>query len=114
MIQKQPDFQKELHTNGFRATPERMRLLSVLWVSKRPLTVDEIGRKVDCNVVTIYRALNDLVKTGLVQRGIGAAGIEGDLRGDIRAAHFSYVKKDHHHHLVCVDCGFSKDCAVCA
>ncbi len=70
----QPDFRSELHERGFRATPERMRLLHVLWSAQRPLTVDEIGKKLDCNVVTLYRALNDLRVQGLVVRGIGAAG----------------------------------------
>ena len=109
----QPDFRQELHRNGFRATPERLRLVSILWAAKRPLTVDEIARKVNCDVSTIYRILNGLLGKGLIVRGIGAAGVEGDMRGDIRAAHFSYTRKDHHHHLVCADCGFTKQCVVC-
>lgn len=109
-----PDFGSLLRERGFRETHGRMRLLSILWSARRPLTVEEIARKVDLNVVTLYRALDDLVKSGLVARGIGASGIRGDTAGDIRAAHFSYARKDHHHHLVCVDCGYTKHCNTCA
>lgn len=109
-----PDFGKLLRLKGFRITPGRVRLLYTLWHAKRPLTVDEIARKLNLNVVTLYRALNDLMQKGLVSRGIGAAGAEGDLRGDIRAAHFSIMKAGHHHHLVCADCGFIRTCTNCA
>src|SRR5580693_8606790 len=98
MTRIQPDFREQLHEYGLRATPERIRLLSILSAAKRSFTVEELARKVDCNVVTIYRTLHTLLEKGLVARGIGAGGMEGDLRGDIRAAHFSYAKKDHHHH----------------
>jgi Fe2+ or Zn2+ uptake regulation protein len=109
-----PDFGIQLHEHGFRATPGRIRLLWTLWFAKRPLTVDEIARRINKDVVTVYRALEDLREAGLIVRGIGAAGISGDRKGDIRVAHFSYAKKDHHHHLICADCGFTKPCAVCA
>ena len=108
-----PDFAALLRVQGFKATPGRVALLRVLWLAKQPLTVDEISRKLDLNVVTVYRALNDFAHKGFVLRGIGAAGIDGDMRGDIRAAHFSYPDHLHHHHLVCVDCGFIKQCVNC-
>jgi Fe2+ or Zn2+ uptake regulation protein len=108
-----PDFRNILHERGFRQTPGRVRLLEILWSAKRPLTVEEIARRVDLNVVTLYRALNELARTGLIARGIGASGITGDITGDIRAAHFSYAREDHHHHLVCMDCGFVKTCTTC-
>jgi Fe2+ or Zn2+ uptake regulation protein len=112
-MQQTPDFGALLHSRGFRVTTGRIALLRKLWSAKRPLTVDEIGRQLDLNVATVYRALTDLTRKSLVIRGIGAAGIGGDLRGDIRAAHFSYPKDAHHHHLVCIDCGFIRTCATC-
>lgn len=96
------NFKELLQSKGFRATPGRIALLKALSLAKRPLTVDEIGRRLDLNVVTLYRALNDLADRGLLLRGLGT--------GD--AIHFSYPK-DHHHHMVCVGCGFSSKCAVC-
>ena len=95
-------FKKLLQERGFRATPGRIALLKMLSVAKRPLTVDEIGRRLDLNVVTLYRALNDLADEGLLLRGTGA--------GD--AMHFSYPV-NHHHHMICADCGFAAKCAVC-
>lgn len=96
------NFKEILQKRGFRATPGRIALLRTLSVAKRPLNVDEIGRRLDLNVVTLYRALNDLADEGLLLRGTGT----GDT------VHFSYPK-NHHHHLICADCGFSARCAVC-
>jgi Fe2+ or Zn2+ uptake regulation protein len=96
------DFKGMLQSRGFRATPGRIALLRTLYLAKHPLTVEEIARKLDLNVVTLYRALNDLADQNLLLRGIG--------HGD--AMHFSYPK-NHHHHLVCADCGFTASCAVC-
>lgn len=91
-----------LRESGFKATPGRVELLRTLWLARRPLTVGEIGRKLNLNVVTLYRALHDLAQAGLLLRGSGSA----------EAMHFSYPK-NHHHHLVCTDCGFINKCAVC-
>ena len=96
------DFKTLLRSRGFRATPGRVALLRTLWSAKRPLTVDEIGRWLDLNVVTLYRALNDIAQAGLLLRGSGV--------GD--AMHFSYPK-NHHHHMICTDCGFNLRCATC-
>jgi Fe2+ or Zn2+ uptake regulation protein len=97
------DFKAKLRSSGFRVTPGRVALLRALSIAKRPLTVDEIGKRLDLNVVTLYRALNDLADKGLLMRGSGS--------GD--AAHFSYPRGLHHHHLVCTDCGFIRQCATC-
>jgi Fe2+ or Zn2+ uptake regulation protein len=96
------NFQELLQKQGFRATPGRIALLEKLSKAKKPLRVDEIGRRLDLNVVTLYRALNDLADKGLLLRGSGV--------GD--AMSFSYPK-NHHHHMICADCGFASRCAVC-
>ncbi|MCE9644157.1 transcriptional repressor [Candidatus Parcubacteria bacterium] len=96
------DFKKLLHERGFRATPGRLELLRTLFIAKHPLNVDEIGKRLDLNVVTLYRALNDLADAGILLRGSG----EGD------AIHFSYPK-NHHHHMICTDCGFKTGCVTC-
>ena len=97
-----PDFADMLRSKGFRATPGRVRLLSLLYKQNRPLKVGEIAQYLDLNVVTLYRALEELAGTGLVRKGV-----EG------RTAHFAFARKDHHHHLVCVDCGYAKMCPAC-
>lgn len=96
------DLKEMLRMRGFRATTGRIALLHALKKATRPHTVEEIGKKLDLNVVTLYRALNDLADAGLLLRGNG--------KGD--AVHFSYPK-NHHHHMVCADCGFTDRCAVC-
>jgi len=96
------DFRELLQNKGFRATPGRIALLKALSVARRPMNVDEIGRRLNLNVVTLYRALNDLADKGLLLRGKGV----GDT------VHFS-CPKNHHHHMVCADCGFTKECTVC-
>ena len=96
------DFRSLLRKRGLRATPGRVALLRSLSAAKRPLTVNEIGRRLDLNVVTLYRALNDMADDGLLLRGSGSGN----------AVHFSYPR-NHHHHMVCADCGFAPACAVC-
>lgn len=97
------DCKDELRQAGSRATPGRLALLGVLEAARRPLTVKEIEVKLRAlNPVTLYRALEGLVVAGLVRKGV-----EG------RVAHFEYAGKPHHHHLVCVDCGFNKKCNTC-
>ena len=99
------NFTEKLRSRGFRATPGRIALLRALWSAKSGLTVGELSEKLDLNFVTVYRALHDLAEQGLVMRGV--------VTGDMRAMHFSYPKGMHHHHLVCSDCGFTKQCVTC-
>lgn len=96
------DFKKLLRDSGFRATPGRISLLQSLYRARKPLTVDELAGHLNLNIVTLYRALSELADSGLLLRGLGS--------GD--AMHFSYPK-NHHHHMVCTDCGYSTKCKVC-
>lgn len=97
------DCKDELRQAGSKATPGRLSLLKVLENASEPMTVKQIEKKLQrLNPVTVYRALESLVATGLVRRGVSG-----------RVAHFEYAGKPHHHHLVCVDCGFNKECSTC-
>ncbi len=97
------DCREELHQAGSRATPGRLGVLRLLERERKPLTVAQIAKKLsDLNEVTIYRILDTLAQAGLVRRG------ESN-----RVMHYEYAKKPHHHHLVCADCGFIKECATC-
>ncbi len=65
-----------------------------------PLTVGEIKKKVGRTVhtATIYRALSDLVESGVIRRV------------DIHARSARYESNaDHHHHIVCTECGLIED-----
>lgn len=93
---------RQLRAVGLRATQGRMALLHALEGARRPLSAQEIGKRLDLNIVSVYRALEQLVEKGLVRQG-----------SDGRVSHFSYGPAPHHHHMVCSDCGFSARCAAC-
>jgi Fe2+ or Zn2+ uptake regulation protein len=99
-MDEKPDFKQLLRSRGFKATPGRIGLLSVLWSAGAPLTVEDLAKRQKLNIVTLYRALETLANEGLLLRGNGDDGV----------AHFSYPRGMHHHHLMCMDCGFIKTC----
>jgi len=61
------------------------------------MSVAELKRAVRVNEVTLYRALEALAAAGLVRRGVKD-----------RVARYEYAARPHRHHLVCVECGFTK------
>ena len=100
------DCKEELNAAGFRATPGRLKLLGVLERARQPLSVSDIlersnGRLLD--QVSLYRALESFADRGLLRKG---------MRDGV--VHYEYAQKPHHHHLVCSDCGFIKQCVPCA
>ena len=96
------DFKAMLRGRGLRATPGRVALLTLLKSVGKPLAVRDLGDKIkNLNQVTLYRALKDLADAGLVRRGVGPV-----MRYEIALG-------PHHHHLVCTDCGFARQCVTC-
>ena len=92
-----------LKTVGIRATPKRVALLHVLGKACEPLSAEILRSRVrGMDLVTIYRNLQEFVKTGIVQEVRFKDGI---VRYEI--AH------THHHHLVCTDCGFVEEIELC-
>jgi len=95
-------FTKLLRVAGLKATPGRIALLSYLQKNKKPMTVDSIekGLKGFLNKVTVYRALLDLTAARLV--------LKVDL-GHVHA-HYEFLDRhNHHHHIVCKNCGDIED-----
>jgi Fur family transcriptional regulator, ferric uptake regulator len=98
------DFKAHLRGKGLRATPGRVALLSLLRHAGQPLSVGEIlerSSKPLLDQVSLYRALESLADVGLLRRGVGSV------------MRYEYARSPHHHHLVCVDCGFTRMCANC-
>ena len=96
------DFKELLRSKGLRATPGRIVLLKLLKTSSKPLAVRDMASRVkSLNQVTLYRALEDLADAGLVRRGVGPV------------LQYEYAAHPHHHHLVCLDCGFARQCVAC-
>ena len=94
---------------GFKATPGRIALVTLLSETREPLTVTAIQEKLSAlstplNTVTLYRALEGLVDRGLVRKV------------DFQHPHAHYelvVGKKHHHHMVCNNCGDIEDIETC-
>jgi len=94
---------QRLHDAGFRLTNQREIIVHVLQKTEKHLSAEEIyiqTLKVNTSVglTTVYRTLDLLNQIGVVQKfdfGDGKARYE--LTSDPQ-------KKEHHHHLVCMQC----------
>jgi len=98
-----------LKQRGYRLTPQRRAVLSVVALSHEHLTPAAIYEKVHqehpgIGLVTIYRTLEILAELGLI--------CEVHAGGNCR----SYLVRrpaEHHHHLICSDCDAVVDFADC-
>lgn len=93
-----------LREAGYRATPGRIKLLTILSKERRPMTVDQIHKKVGhstINEVTLYRAIEALASANVVRRVNLQQG----------AAHYYELADEHHHHIVCTKCDRVEDFA---
>jgi Fe2+ or Zn2+ uptake regulation protein len=86
-----------------RLTPNREALLEVLHGARnRPLTIPEIvAARPSLAASTVYRNLGVLEQAGVVHRVM--------TRGDF--AYYELVEDltEHHHHMVCSNCGLVED-----
>ncbi|MCG8602341.1 MAG: transcriptional repressor [Verrucomicrobiales bacterium] len=102
MSQTSPDLESLLEDcaqNGLRRTSALRACLKVLLSSDQPLTLQEIGAKlnqeVECDPATVYRLVTRLEEKRIVRR-IGFHS---------RAAHYCLRISAHQDYLVCRDCG---------
>lgn len=100
------DFKTMLRDAGLKATPGRLVILDVLKKEKDPAAISEIYKKIGkkVNNVTVYRAIEDLVKAGIVR--------QIDF-GHTHAYYELIPGRNHHHHIVCKGCGDIEDVEVC-
>ena len=90
----------KLSKQGYRLTPQRMMILSVIENSDEHISAEEIYTQVVAryprvNLSTVYRTLELLKRLGLIYEmdlGEGHIGYHPEGRG-------------HHHHLICRNCG---------
>jgi Fur family ferric uptake transcriptional regulator len=85
---------------GYRLTPQRLMILSIISDSSGHVTADAIHEQVKeqypyVDISTVYRTLRLLRKLKLVT--------EADLGGGM--AHYELADRGAHHHLVCRGCG---------
>ncbi|MEN9413026.1 MAG: Ferric uptake regulator, Fur family [Candidatus Parcubacteria bacterium] len=96
-----------LRAHGFRVTTGRTKLLELLARAGTPLSIQKLHTLLrgTQDQATLYRTLTDLAAAGIVQRADMNTG----------TAHFEYTPgREHHHHVVCTDCGTVEDIDECA
>ena len=96
-----PTVSARLRRAGQRYTTARRALVDVLADARRPLTVAEVAetdRLVPLS--TTYRNLAVLTQVGVLHRFAGADCARFELAEDLT---------EHHHHLVCLNCGDVED-----
>lgn len=99
----------KLRQRGYKLTPQRRAVLNVIATSQEHLTPAAIYNRAkqehpSIGLVTIYRTLDILAELG----AICEVNPEGSSRSYlIRKA------SEHHHHLICSDCGAVVDFTAC-
>ena len=98
-----------LRTHGLKATPQRVQVLGLLAATKKPISIPELQEKAgkgagELDSVTLYRSLETLVEKSLARPV------------DLRHGHTDYeltTDREHHHHIVCENCGAIEDFEWC-
>lgn len=98
-----------LRDGGYRLTQQRRAILKVIIRRQDHLTPAEIHKEVceECpgiGLVTIYRTLDVLAEMGLI--------CEVHAKGSCRSYLFRRPS-EHHHHMICADCGKVIDFVNC-
>ena len=88
-----------LRKHGYRLTPQRHMILSVIQEAHEHLNIDQITERVQqrnpyVSLSTVYRTLELLKKLGLIR--------ENHLPGE--QPHYEAVEGHAHHHLICRRC----------
>jgi len=81
---------------GLKNTPARKLILGVFSSDCRPINAEFIYGKLkskNINQVTIYRTLSSLERADIIKKV------------DLRKGSAYYELADHHHHIICTDCG---------
>ncbi|HKZ51331.1 MAG TPA: Fur family transcriptional regulator [Dehalococcoidia bacterium] len=91
-----------LRGGGYRLTPQRLMILSIMHESLGHISAEEIyallrERYPYIDISTVYRNLHLLKRLGLIHE----ARLEGDT------VRFELAKGEQHHHLICRRCGRS-------
>jgi Fur family ferric uptake transcriptional regulator len=109
MVYTEKRIEHELHKHGFKVTPQRRIIIDAIMDSHEHLTPAAIHERVQrenssIGLVTIYRTIDVLAELGLI--------CEMHTGGNCR----SYLIRrpsEHHHHLICSDCGKVVDFTDC-
>ncbi|HEY7060154.1 MAG TPA: transcriptional repressor [Chloroflexota bacterium] len=89
---------QQLAAQGYRHTSTRVAIAEAIAARALPFTARELVQELAPRGIgraTVFRALDLLVQTGLLER----------LHGDVQCHSYTYCVPQHHHHLVCTSCG---------
>jgi Fur family ferric uptake transcriptional regulator len=108
-VYSEKKIEKELRKNGYKITPQRRTVMQAIIGSHEHLTPAALHQRVhrehpSVGLVTVYRTLEILAGLGLI--------CETHAGGSCR----SYLMRrpsEHHHHLICSDCGRVIDFTDC-
>jgi Fur family ferric uptake transcriptional regulator len=94
-----------LHRVGQRYTPNRRALVQALSSARRPLAIgDLLGGRKGVPQSSAYRNLTVLEHAGVIRRVVTA--------GDFARFELGEALTEHHHHLVCSNCGRVEDVGI--
>lgn len=90
-------YRKIIKEKGLSLTEKRVDILRTLDISKKPLTIDNLKKKLatKMDTSTIYRSLKVLVDSGLIY--------QTDFREGVSYFEF-HRENEHHHHIICTAC----------
>jgi Fur family ferric uptake transcriptional regulator len=86
---------------GYKATPQRLAVLAAISAGQHQRLEEIRARCPEVGMVTVYRAIDLFTGLGIVRRLDLGQGSRYELA------------EDHHHHLVCEDCGSVKEFERC-
>jgi Fe2+ or Zn2+ uptake regulation protein len=99
--------EEKLTDCGFRVTEKRVKLLELLAKAERPLSLEEIQKKVGkiMDRTTLYRALESLLEKKIIKTvDFGDKDDRYELNDENR----------HHHHIICQQCKKIEEIEDCA
>lgn len=100
------EIQNILRKVGLKATPKKILLLETLKHAHVPMSVQQLSQKLGSklNMVTIYRAVEDLVQARVLNR----------VDFQEPQSYYEFIELDHHHHhIVCKNCRMIEDIGDC-
>ena len=98
---------QNLSRAGLRVTKQRRAMLDVLAKAQNPLSAEETHSKLEsatCDLVTVYRSLEQFERIGVVQLGVRENGTK---------VYCLSHGHGHHHHLTCRACGRTERVDLC-
>jgi Fe2+ or Zn2+ uptake regulation protein len=91
-----------LQRAGLRYTGQRRRLVEILALARRPLSMPDIVRaRRGLAQSSVYRNLSGLVEAGVVRRIV--------TEDDFGRYELAEELTGHHHHVICSTCGRTRD-----